>query len=209
MDVLIREYRDGDLRRIQELTVEGFDGTSLEQRIDRLCPGVAPMSWEERKCVEVAADAASHPTGCLVAVLDDEVVGYVTTGVHEARRQGHIANLVVDARLRGHGVGRALIQAALGHFRVLGLRVARIETLADNAVGCHLYPEVGFREIGRKVYFAMPLEGIPTGAPGPTSGAMGPSSLEGAGGPARRRSRPERSARGPGRSAGPRRGAAG
>ncbi len=175
--VLIRQFRAEDLRRIRELTVEGFDGTSLEQRVDHLCPGVAPLGWAERKCLEVESDAERHPSGCFVAVLGDEVVGYVTTGMHEARMQGHIINLVVDARLRGRGVGRALIQAVLGHFRDLGLKVARIETLADNVVGCHLYPDVGFREIGRKVYFAMPLDRAElTDDPAPTSAAAEPSS---------------------------------
>jgi len=34
---------------------------------------------------------------------------------------------------------------------------AKIETLAQNAVGCHLYPSVGFEEVARQVHFVMAL----------------------------------------------------
>ena len=157
-DWVIRLCREADYARMRELTVQSFDGVSVEQRIDRHWPDAAPMGWEERKWLEVAGDVAGHPDGCFVAQIGGEVVGYVTTGVNPRRQQGRIANLAVDSRWRGKGLGRALIQAALEHFRQHGLRVARIETLVDNAVGLHLYPKMGFHEIARQVYYAMSLD---------------------------------------------------
>jgi len=157
-DWLIRPYQQRDRARIWELTVAGFDGVSIEQRIDRRWSGVGSMDWAERKCLEVMDDLDRHPEGCFVAEVAGEVVGYVTTTVHEERQQGRIPNLAVDVRLRGRGLGRALIQAALADFRRRGLRVARIETLEDNAVGRHLYPSLGFQEVARQVHYAMPLD---------------------------------------------------
>ena len=70
----------------------------------------------------------------------------------------HVRWLVVSGPARGQGVGRSLIEHALAFFRAQGLRLARIETLAHNEVGRHLYPSAGFVEVARQVHYVMPLE---------------------------------------------------
>ncbi len=157
-DWVIRPFREEDRARIRELTIEGFDGVSVEQRIDRLCPDAGPPDWKERKAAEVMEELERHPDGCFVAEAAGEVVGYITTAIRPEWGQGRIPNLAVDARVRGQGLGRELIETALADFRRRGLRVGLIETLANNPVGPHLYPRVGFEEIARKIYFAMPLD---------------------------------------------------
>jgi ribosomal protein S18 acetylase RimI-like enzyme len=154
----IRPYQVTDRARIRRLTVEGFDGISIEQLIDHRFPVAARMDWAERKSQQVLDEVDSHPEGCFVAESEGEVIGYVTTTVAEARLQGRVADMVVDARFRGHGIGRALIQVALADFRRRGLRLARIEALADNEPACGLYRQLGFQELSRQVRFAMPLE---------------------------------------------------
>ena len=61
------------------------------------------------------------------------------------------------AAAQGKGVGRLLLEASIDFFRSVGLSQAKIETLADNQVGQHLYPSVGFREVARQIHFVMPL----------------------------------------------------
>ena len=65
--------------------------------------------------------------------------------------------MAVRAGLRGRGIGRKLIDAALGLFREAGLELARIETLDQNPIGQHLYPDFGFVEVARQIHFAMRL----------------------------------------------------
>ena len=155
---VIRSYRDADLARVIDITVEGFDGRSIEQRIDQLVPDLhPPADWAERKAREVREDLIRHAEGCFVAVVGEQVVGYVTTIVSEDRLQGRIPNLAVDRRHRNLGIGRALLEQALEDFRARGLAVARIETLSDNAVGHHLYSSLGFSEVVRQVHFALRL----------------------------------------------------
>jgi ribosomal protein S18 acetylase RimI-like enzyme len=69
------------------------------------------------------------------------------------------------------GIGRQLLEHALEFFRAQGLKVARIETLAHNEVGNHLYPSVGFEEVARQVHFAMRLDGPHPLTPSPTRDA--------------------------------------
>lgn len=74
-----------------------------------------------------------------------------TTGV------GFIPNLAVAASCRGQGIGRQLLRRAIEHFRSHGVRVARIETMAQNDVGRHLYPSLGFQEVARQVHYCLDL----------------------------------------------------
>jgi ribosomal protein S18 acetylase RimI-like enzyme len=161
---LIRTYRPQDGPRVKEITHQAFAPVSIEAEIDRRWPGL-PASWIDRKWRTMQSELANHPDDCFVAELDGEVVGYVTTSIIPEYRVGRIPDLAVDARLRGQGLGRRLLDHALAHFRTRGLRLARIETLSHNEVGRHLYPALGFVEVASQVHFAMPLDDPPDDPP--------------------------------------------
>ena len=65
--------------------------------------------------------------------------------------------LAVAESMRGRGLGRRLIEHALGSFREEGMGLAKIETMASNPIGQKLYPSCGFEEVGRQVHYAMRL----------------------------------------------------
>jgi len=92
-----------------------------------------------------------------VAEEDGQIVGYVTTWQDRAGGIGHIPNLAVAALHRNQGLGRTLLEHALNHFRAAGLTHAKIETLAQNAIGNHLYPSLGFVEVARQIHFVAKL----------------------------------------------------
>src|SRR5207244_6629882 len=119
--------------------------------------GASARPWGERQWLGTDSDLTRHPDGCYVAVVDGEVAGFITTVMSRVKRQGHIHDLAVDARLRGRGIGRQLINHALDVFRKGGMKIARIETLTQNEVGAHLYPALGFQVIASQYHYAMPL----------------------------------------------------
>jgi len=155
--VSIRPAQPADADPAAEITREAFDGVSIDQAVERLCGPSAGGPWQDIKAKQVRREFARTPQHCFVATIGRRVVGYVTTAVSAEIGRGTIANLAVAADCRGRGLGRALIARALDHFRALGLSQAKIETLAHNAVGNHLYPAMGFAEIARQVHFAMRL----------------------------------------------------
>jgi ribosomal protein S18 acetylase RimI-like enzyme len=157
MSITLRTYRPADLEAIKSLTVAAFDGVTLEQNVEQAIGVLNGHDWQWRKARHVDDDVAANSDGIFVAEQDGKVVGYISTVIDRAAGRGRIPNLAVTAELRGQGLGRTLIEHALSYFREQGLAYATIETMAQNAVGQHLYQACGFIEVARQVHFARKL----------------------------------------------------
>lgn len=154
----IRPYQPTDLDILKAITVEAFQGVSIDQGIEQKYGLIQGHDWKWRKAGHVAADADREPTGIFVAELDDKIVGYISTWHDPEAGIGYIPNMAFVPECRGQGMGRKLLEYALAHFRELGLSLAKIETLEQNAVGNHLYTSLGFQEVARQIHFVAPLK---------------------------------------------------
>lgn len=160
MNIVIRPYRETDRSALCALTVDAFDGVSIDQNVDRLLGPIAGRDWPWRKARHFEIDVDSGAEVAVAAEAEnDRAVGYVTFFFQREARIGWINHLAVAAGLRSQGLGRRLLEHALGRFRVEGMSIAQIETLEQNAIGRHLFPALGFREVARKIYYTLPLEG--------------------------------------------------
>jgi ribosomal protein S18 acetylase RimI-like enzyme len=158
MTITIRPFREPDRPILRAMTIEAFEGVSIDHNIDRLLGPIAAEDWRTRKGRHVDDDLDAP--GGEVAVAEDAqgtVVGYVSMRCDQGAKVGQIPNLSVSSEVRGQGIGRTLLEHAIRRFREEGMTVARIETLDQNPIGQHLYPSVGFREVARQIHFAMPL----------------------------------------------------
>lgn len=157
MDISIRTYHPEDLEAIKRLTIESFGGVTLEQGIEQQLGILKGHDWRWRKARHIDEDATANPAGIFVAEAGGEIIGYITTRVDHETGKGRIPNMAVSASARGQGLGRCLIERALEYFREEGMEYALIETMAQNAVGNHLYPSCGFAEVARQVHFVRRL----------------------------------------------------
>ena len=161
MTIIIRLYREDDRPVLRSLTVDAFDGVSIDQNIDRVLGPAAGRDWTWRKARHVDDDLDGQ--GSEIAVAEESVsgrtVGYVTMRFDRETKIGWIHNLAVDGGLRGQGLGRRLLEHALSRFREEGMTVAKIETLEQNPVGRHLYPSLGFQGVARQIHYGMRLDG--------------------------------------------------
>jgi ribosomal protein S18 acetylase RimI-like enzyme len=159
MATVIRPYRDTDRSVVRALTVAAFEGVSIDHNIDRRLGPIAGRDWRWRKSRDIDRDLDLFGADLAVAeeVETEEIVGYVTMDCDPETLIGWIHNLVVAAAGRGQGLGRRLIEHALAHFRSRGMRVAKIETLEQNAIGRQLYPSIGFIEVARQIHYVLPL----------------------------------------------------
>lgn len=142
---------------MQAITVATFADASIDRLIELRHGEVDGQPWTKRKAAAIDADCDANPSGIFVAESDGAVVGYGTTRLWPAIGMGWIPNLAVAPHLQGQGIGRRLVETALDYFREQGMTCAKIETLAHNAVGEHLYTSLGFRELVRQIHFTMDL----------------------------------------------------
>ena len=143
---------------LKQITVEAFDGVSIDQNIEKQFGVIAGRDWRWRKSRHIDSDVERDADGIFVAEIDGRIVGYVTTWFDREADIGYIPNLSVSGEYRGRGIGRKLIEHALDHFRSEDIGHARIETLDQNPIGEHLYPKLGFREVARQIHLFMPLD---------------------------------------------------
>ena len=155
----IRAFRQADLPRLQEITAATFGPVSIDRNIEQMLGPFGQGDWRTRKAMAIADDCAAQPDGVFVAEDPAGVVaGFVTTRMNLVSGVGWIPNLAVDPAHQKHGLGRALLEYAIAHFRRAGMQVAKIETLEQNPVGQRLYPALGFVEVARQIHYAMRLD---------------------------------------------------
>lgn len=83
---------------------------------------------------------------------DGRVAGYASLTARPGERNTWVlANVAVHPERRKHGVGRGLVQFALLRVRALGGRRVYLQVDAENRTAEHIYEELGFREIGRRI----------------------------------------------------------
>lgn len=157
MSVRIRPYQPEDLPTLKQLTVEAFDGVSIDQGMEKQFGVIHGHDWQWRKARHLDVDVTRDPAGVFVAELDGQIVGCITTWQDREGGIGHIPNIAVAARFRGQGLGRQLIEHAKQYFRSCSLTHAKIETLEQNATGQHLYTSLGFREVARQIHLVSEL----------------------------------------------------
>lgn len=157
LSLKIRAYEHGDLPIIRQITADAFDGVSIDQRIEQRYGLINGHDWKWRKARHVDADVEADPANVFIAEVDGKIVGVISTRADLKAGIGLIPNIAFLPEYRGKGLGRKLIEFALNRFRQLGLTHARIETLAHNDVGNHLYQSIGFQEVVRQIHFAMEL----------------------------------------------------
>jgi len=161
---MIRPFRRADLEAIRHLTVVCFEGVSIDRNMEERLGVIGDRDWRWRKARAVEEDAADAPgRHVFVAEVEGQVAGYISLRLDHETRIGWIPNLAVAPARQGRGLGRRLIRHALEFMTRQGMAGARIETLEQNPVGSHLYPDAGFVEVARQIHYAMRLPPEPEG----------------------------------------------
>ena len=100
-----------------------------------------------------------------VAARDGDVVGYATVQLHETRpypvvrprRFAVIDEIAVAESAQRQGIGRLLIDAAVGWARERGASAIELNVFEFNEAALAFYEDVGFTSIARRL--ALPLGG--------------------------------------------------
>lgn len=110
---------------------------------------IDPPSSAHRLTPALLCDKARAET-CFIASRDGDLVGCIFA----AERQDalYVGKLAVDERLRGHGIGRALMQAAEHHARACGKPALELQTRIELPANHATFARMGFVEVARTAH---------------------------------------------------------
>lgn len=140
--IVFLEWRGGSLdipsRPVGQIRPMKAGDMSQVLRIDNRAFGYLWTMGDET--LARAYDQANYVT---LLELDGEIAGYQlsTSSVYGA----HLARLAVSPDFQGRGVGTALVQDLLEHFREVGISRITVNTQADNLASLALYERLGFQ----------------------------------------------------------------
>ena len=157
MDAEIREFREGDRERVDEMQ---FALQKYFAEVDSTGETQAYESIEDahRYIEKMLEDVQKMNGELLVAVLGSEIVGFVQGVIiehkrgedaiydlsHKAAKEGWIGLLFVEPKFRGHGIGRKLLGEMKVYFKEQGCSCVKLLVLADNKRAIGVYKKNGF-----------------------------------------------------------------
>ena len=140
-DVLIRDATEADLDRISAV----YDPTIVDSHVSF---DLEPWSRERRRAWwrERRGDQVT-----LVAEQDGEVVGVAYSSWYRpkpAYRSSRETTVVLDAGVRGRGIGTRLLTALLERLTAMGVHRAIAIVALPNDASVALHRRLGYREVG-------------------------------------------------------------
>jgi len=143
-DVLIRKYSPEDLQACRALWAEL---TEWHRQIysDNSIGGANPGAYFDDHLARAGADRL------IVAEFESKVVGL--TGLLLDGDEAEVEPLVVSESRRQHGIGAALLEAAIHEAKKLGVKYLNVRPVARNAGAIAFFRDSGFVNIGRVELF--------------------------------------------------------
>ncbi|HEX2033074.1 MAG TPA: GNAT family N-acetyltransferase [Chloroflexota bacterium] len=133
----VRPAREADLSGLQDLAAGAFVLSRFAAD-----PFFSPSQVEAFHRAWVANLYRGLAQATLVREVDGQVAGFVTCALHG--QEGRIPLIATGAGYRRRGLGRSLVEAALGWFAGAGARLVRVKTQAHNYAALALYHRAGF-----------------------------------------------------------------
>ena len=147
--MLIRPYAASDLPRLHEIRLAAFRPV-FESFRQILGPGISRVALATAEDEQAAylKDLCTGATGrhVLVAILDDQPVGFSAITCDAMSRVGELALNAVDPEHQGKGIGTRLYDESLDLMRSEGMAIATVGTGGDarHAAARRAYEKAGF-----------------------------------------------------------------
>jgi ribosomal protein S18 acetylase RimI-like enzyme len=157
VDTRIEEFRPEHLEAVVALALRAWEPVfeSIQESLEpEVYEAFYHPDWRAVQSQAVTAACTSEAHGTWVAVVGDEVVGFVDTVMCEDDL-GEIHMIAVDPAQQRKGVGGLLIEHAIDRLREAGAVVAMVETGGDagHAPARRLYERAGSCESPVARYF--------------------------------------------------------
>jgi L-amino acid N-acyltransferase YncA len=138
--IMLRAYTMSDIDAMSEIWNSVVEAGDAFPQTEKLSSDTAEPFFASQSFTAVAVDTDSNA-----------VVGLYILHPNNIGRCGHIANAsyAVDARMRGFGIGEALVKHSLTKVKELGFKILQFNAVvATNASALHLYEKLKFTPLG-------------------------------------------------------------
>ena len=108
-------------------------------RVDHL---TSPSPWSEQSLSRYCPQSPADSHNALVAEVGEELAGFLIYS--RVLEEANIDNVAVHPQHQGRGIGRALVQTALGAMPQKGIRRCLLEVRESNVAARALYENNGF-----------------------------------------------------------------
>lgn len=136
------------------MIVRGYDEKDLGRMISIWNEVVADgIAFPQEECLTEETGRAFFASQSHCGVAEDEgnIVGMYILHPNNVGRCGHICNAsyAVDSRIRGKGIGEALVRDCMQMGAELGFRILQFNAVVkSNTAAMHLYKKLGFTQLG-------------------------------------------------------------
>lgn len=124
---------------LREMKKEDAKQVSSIEQASFAVPWSTKVLWEE---------AVNSRTYYLVAELQGEIVGYA--GMWLIADEAQITNIAVLPKMRGKGIGNALLEELIYIAKMRGKNKMTLEVRPSNKKALCLYEKLGFKSYGRR-----------------------------------------------------------
>ena len=149
-DVTIRHMEIDDLATVFHLGERLFTARDVPNLY---------RTWDE---YEVVTLFQADSEFCLVAVMDDETVGFAlgttVTKSHSAWKYGHLVWLGIDPEVQGQGIASKLFHRFRDIMVEDGVRMMLVDSEADNLPALYFFRRMGFGSPQEHIYLALNLD---------------------------------------------------
>ena len=126
----------------REMKPEDADAVEAVEKASFSMPWSRKSFWEE---------AANERTYYLLALDDDEVIGYAGTWILDDEAQ--ITNVAVAPEYRGKKVGAGLMTELIKEAKKRGATRMTLEVRPSNTAALALYQKFGFKDCGHRPHY--------------------------------------------------------
>lgn len=111
---------------------------SFQENVDTSIPAFG--DWK-------ASRSTSSNSRTWLAKKDGRITGFLTLVAAPSDKKAEIRTVGVLPRMRGKGIGKALIQSALHHLKTLAIPACELTVAVQNKNALNLYRQLGFKEV--------------------------------------------------------------
>lgn len=111
--------------------------------------------WSEAKWIDWTANDPSFRSDLsMLAIVQEQVVGFVTNAEDGEAQQGYLIQIGVHPQWRAQGLGAALLARSLQAWREAGREAVILHVNINNPGAIHLFQQLGFVTIARRGKFS-------------------------------------------------------